>query len=160
MPQNPLCQFGSWKQVFTLRNVHGLVSSLARNMATMEEGPSEVTDTVAENKETEDTLVIPTSKRSDRIVKDPNFAIVCSFIKIFGPLLRFQELSIETIEHFFDTPTEGIINPWSFVANFFFSLRTVCIDNAAFSYKWVVFFILIHMYSKLHALRVNWTQRR
>lgn len=72
---------------------------------------SEVTDTTVENKETEDILVIPTSKRSDGVVKDPNFAVVCSFIKLFGPLLRFQELSIDTIEHFFDsTTTEGIVN--------------------------------------------------
>lgn len=67
----------------------------------------EINDSGTDNKEVEENIVLPASKRSKEVVKDPNFAVVCSFIKIFGPLLRFQELSIETIEHFFDTPTKG-----------------------------------------------------
>ena len=60
-----------------------------------------------DNKEIE-KITLPISKRCKGIVKDPNFAVVCSFIQIFGPILRFQELSIDTIEHFFDsTPSQG-----------------------------------------------------
>lgn len=60
-----------------------------------------------DNKDTEEIL-LPTSKNSGGITKDPNFAVVCSFIKIFGPLLHFKELSIETLQQFFDSPTQGI----------------------------------------------------
>ncbi len=60
-----------------------------------------------ENKESEE-IVLPASKSCKGIIKDPNFAVVCSFIKIFGPLLHFKELSIETLQQFFDTPTRGI----------------------------------------------------
>jgi hypothetical protein len=66
---------------------------------------SEKMDT--DNKEIKE-IVLPTSKHCKGITKDPNFAVVCSFIKIFGPLLHFKELSIETLQHFFDTPTQGI----------------------------------------------------
>lgn len=66
-------------------------------------------ETVTENKEIEEIL-LPSSKCSKGITKDPNFAVVCSFINIFGPLLHFKELSIETLQQFFDTPTRGIIN--------------------------------------------------
>ena len=55
-------------------------------------------------------IVLPTSKSCKGIIKDPNFAVVCSFIKIFGPLLHFKELSIETLQQFFDCPTQGIVN--------------------------------------------------
>ncbi|XP_028401602.1 remodeling and spacing factor 1-like [Dendronephthya gigantea] len=58
-----------------------------------------------DNKDAEEIL-LPTSKRSRGITKDPNFAVVCSFIKIFGPLLHFKELSIETLQQFFDSPTQ------------------------------------------------------
>ena len=68
---------------------------------------NDTNETVADNKETEEIL-LPTSKNNAGITKDPNFAVVCSFIKIFGPLLHFKELSIETLQHFFDTPTQGI----------------------------------------------------
>ena len=54
-------------------------------------------------------IVLPTSKSCKGITKDPNFAVVCSFIKIFGPLLHFKELSIETLQQFFDSPTQGIV---------------------------------------------------
>ena len=54
-------------------------------------------------------IVLPTSKSCKGIIKDPNFAVVCSFIKIFGPLLHFKELSIETLQQFFDSPTQGIV---------------------------------------------------
>ena len=57
-------------------------------------------------KETEE-IVLPSSKKSKGIIKDPNFAVVCSFIEIFGPLLHFKELSIDTLQQFFDTPTQG-----------------------------------------------------
>ena len=66
---------------------------------------NETNDT--DNKETEE-IVLPTSKSCKGISKDPNFAVVCSFIEIFGPLLHFKELSIETLQQFFDTPTQGI----------------------------------------------------
>lgn len=60
------------------------------------------------DKETEE-IIIPISKNSKGIIKDPNFAVVCSFIQVFGPLLHFKELSIETLQQFFDTPTQGIL---------------------------------------------------
>lgn len=61
-----------------------------------------------ENKESsENEIIVPSSKSSQGIVKDPNFAVVCSFIKIFGPMLHFKELSIATLQQFFDNPSEG-----------------------------------------------------
>ena len=83
------------------------LSSVVFKMASENEKKTNDTNEI-DNKETEE-IVVPNSKSCKGIIKDPNFAVVCSFIKIFGPLLHFKELSIDTLQQFFDTPTRGII---------------------------------------------------